>query len=33
MGEFREMKTAYVVFGQNYLNFAYLKAEHSASNF
>ncbi|QLG70072.1 hypothetical protein HG535_0A00110 [Zygotorulaspora mrakii] len=31
--EFREMKTAYVVFGQNYLNFAYLKAEHSASNY
>ncbi len=30
--EFREQMTAYVVFGQNYLNFAYIKAESRASN-
>ena len=29
--EFREQMTAYVVFGQNYLNFAYIKAESRAS--
>ena len=30
--EFRRQITAYVVFGQNYLNFPYIKAESSASN-
>ena len=32
LSEFREQMTAYVVFGQNYLNFTYIKAESNASN-
>lgn len=32
LSRYREKTTAYVAFGQNYLNFAYIKAENRASN-